>query len=220
MGKLEDLTGQRFGRLTVIEHSHSVNYRHYWLCKCDCGKIKTIRGSHLKSGAIRSCGCLSIEELQSRATHHKTKSRLYIIWNSMKKRCYQKNDIEYKYYGGRGITICDKWKDNFQAFYEWSIANGYDENAKRGECTIDRIDVKGNYAPDNCRWVDKIIQANNKTNNQLITYNGETHTIAEWSRIKNISYATIYARFKIYNYSIEDVFNKPIKYKNKLESEV
>lgn len=219
MSNFKDLTGQKFGRLTVIKRAENQGHNCMWLCRCDCGNEKIVRGSHLKSGAIKSCGCLSIEELQHRAKHHKVNTRLYKIWTDIKKRCYNPKSDNYQNYGGRGITICDEWLSDFMNFYNWAMANGYDENAPRGKCTIDRINVNGDYEPSNCRFVDMYVQANNTRKNFYITYNNETHTISEWGRIVDIPMSTLYARLKIYNYSIEETFTKPIKTR-KIESGV
>ena len=120
-----------------------------------------------------------------------SKTRLYEIWHSMKRRCLDKNLINYKNYGGRGIIVCVEWKDDFKNFYEWAIKNGYKENL-----SIDRIDVNGNYCPENCRWADSFTQANNKRTNVFIEYKGILHTVAEWSRILDIKRTTLEKRLK------------------------
>lgn len=166
--KLNDLTGKKFGRLTVIERSGSDKHgTPLWLCKCDCSNKKLVRGYDLVRGSTKSCGCLSSEMFVERHKKHGMKNtRLYEVWKSMRKRCFNPNSPNYKNYGGRGITICDEWKDSFKAFYDWAISSGYDSNAKRGEYTIDRIDVNGNYEPSNCRWLTIQEQQRNKRNNK------------------------------------------------------
>ena len=125
------------------------------------------------------------------------------IWRAMKERCYNSKCEAYHNYGGRGIIVCDEWLHNFKAFYDWSITNGY-----RDDLTIDRIDVNGNYEPSNCRWVTRLTQANNQRTNHLITYKGETHTMAEWAKIKHISYGAL--RQRLYRkWSIEKALNTP-----------
>lgn len=119
----------------------------------------------------------------------RSSTRIYIIHKGMKQRCYDKNYRKYKNYGGRGITICDEWLDDFGAFYDWAMNNGY-----RDDLTIDRIDANGNYEPSNCRWITNVEQQNNKTNNVLLTYNGETKTAMQWSNELNINIHTIYTR--------------------------
>lgn len=199
MGNFIDMTGKRFGLLTVIEQAEdqiSPSGRHHkmWVCKCDCGKIKTINGDNLRGGNTISCGCVQKEITRvHRYKHGDADSRLYNIWCAMKRRCYNENDPKYNLYGGRGISICDEWRSNYASFMNWAYENGYDINAPRGKFTIDRIDVNGNYEPTNCRWVDQKVQANNIRTNHRITYNNETHTIAEWSTILDIPYSNLYS---------------------------
>ena len=207
MGKIVDLTRQRFGRLIVIEKAgHSKGNRLQWLCKCDCGNFKITTSSDLKSGKVRSCGCLRKETTskmaksrsKSRIKHNKSNTRIYRIWSTMKQRCYNSKCFSYKWYGKKGIKICDEWKNNFIFFYNWAIDNGYKENL-----SIDRIDVNGNYEPNNCRWITNKEQALNRTTNEILTYKGESKTIYEWSLETGISSSTISARIKKYHWTTE-----------------
>lgn len=184
MPKIKDLTGQRFGRLAVVSISHKGEGRkYYWKCKCDCGNEVVVCGSNLKSGNTKSCGCLNIEKMiEGHKTHGMFGTRIYRIWNGIIMRCENKKIPLYERYGGRGISVCNEWHE-FEIFYNWAISNGYSDNL-----TIDRVDYNGNYEPSNCRWVDIITQANNTRRNLYIDYNGEIHTLAEWSRILDFKY--------------------------------
>lgn len=157
----EDLVGKKFNRLTVIEYSHSNNGA-VWLCKCDCGSFITAKGKDLKNGKTKSCGCFHRDCAsklgKSKKTHGQSNTRLYYIWRAMKERCFNKNSRVYNRYGGRGITVCDEWANSFEAFYKWSINNGYSQ-----KLTLDRIDNDGIYEPDNCRWTTMKVQNQNKS---------------------------------------------------------
>lgn len=171
-----DLTGQRFGRLTVMHKSNAKIQKKssyiMWYCKCDCKNYIDVRSQDLKSGKTKSCGCLHKDII---STHKLPKNRLYKIWIDMRSRCRNKNLKCYKNYGGRGINVCEEWNE-YKNFYEWSINNGY--NTK---LTIDRIDTNGNYEPANCRWITKREQENNKRNNIFDYFNGELITMSQFS---------------------------------------
>lgn len=158
----EDLSGQKFGKLTVIKLDHvSDGGNKQYLCQCDCGNVDIVDSGNLKRGLAKSCGCTRLKHIPRRITHGYSGTRLYNVWSGMKERCFNKNNKRYKDYGGRGITICPEWL-YFENFRDWALKTGYDENAERGECTIERKDVNGNYEPNNCCWITNQEQQLNK----------------------------------------------------------
>ena len=214
MGKFVDITGKRFGRLVAISGNERDCHRNVlWTCKCDCGNEVKIILESLKNGRTKSCGCLNKEKRgKNNLIHGKSKTRIYHIWRDMKDRCTNPSRSTYKYYGARGINVCKQWSgsNDFLNFYKWSMANGY-----KDDLTIDRIDVNGNYCPENCRWIDIKMQSNNKTDNKFISYNGETKTVAQWSEKLNIPYATLFNRLKKWK-SVEKSFTVPLKISNRI----
>lgn len=189
-GNIIDLTGQKFNRLTVLYLNGIKSDRAKWVCRCDCGKIShPITGKNLKNGNTKSCGCLHLEKLKERlTTHGKSKAPEYIVYNNMKKRCFNHKDKRYNRYGGRGIKICDRWLESFENFYSDMGSRPTPKHS------IDRINNDGDYCPENCKWAT-IIEQNSHTNQtRLLTYNGETHHLAEWARITGLTYKTISMR--------------------------
>ncbi|MBQ6906195.1 MAG: hypothetical protein IJN75_04165 [Clostridia bacterium] len=205
MGKLIDLTGQRFGRLIVVNLAGRDNFRQaVWNCVCDCGNTTQVRSNNLRNGSTTSCGCFHRKRAkETHEIHGFRYTRLFSIWCGMKQRCYNPKYHNYPRYGGRGIVICEAWKNDFISFQEWAIANGYSD-----ELTIDRIDVNGNYEPSNCRWATQKTQCNNKRNNRFIEYNGETHTLQEWAQKIGICHTTLIERIKRWG-SIEEALTIP-----------
>lgn len=200
-GEYEDLTGRVFGRLTVVELDHietirknNRNRRHFvWKCMCQCGNVCSVRSTDLKSGHTKSCGCYMVQTRKAghRTTHGLSKTRLYKIYTSMKTRCYNPADSHYHSYGGRGITICDEWLNDFSAFYNWAIENGYEPD---GAHSIDRIDVDKGYSPANCRFITLHEQQFNKTNTHYIEVQGERISIAQAAERFGLNPKTIYTR--------------------------
>lgn len=194
-GKKTDITGQKFGKLTVIKFNKIVNHNPHWLCKCNCGNIKSVQRGCLISGQTRSCGCLRKERKLTLGGKH---ASLYRVWHGMKQRCNNKQCYQYKDWGGRGIKICTRWL-NFENFYN-------DVGDKPKELSLDRIDNDGNYCKENCRWATRKDQQRNTRNNYLITYKGKTKCLAEWSEILEINRGTLWCRINIYNWSIKRAF--------------
>lgn len=207
----KDEIGNRYGRLTVIKLEKATKRgRQYWLCKCDCGNEVVKDIGSMRRGKTKSCGCLRKEIIENgnMIKHGGSRSRLYYVWIDMKNRCNPSHDSA-KYYGARGIRVCDEWLHDFQNFREWAYSNGYDENAPYGQCTLDRINVNGNYEPSNCRWVDMATQHRNTRRNRYIEIGGETKTIAEWSRTSGIAERTINTRLSLGWDSKSAVFCEP-----------
>ena len=190
-----DLTGRRFGRLVVIEEAGRDKFkRTMWKCRCDCGKEKIVPYAQLARGETRSCGCLARDVLVERSTVHgdstrENPSRLYRIYSNIHTRCYTKTDPHYERWGGRGIKMCNEWKDDYLAFKEWALSSGY-----KDDLTIERIDNDGDYCPENCKWITHKEQARNKRNNHFLTYKGERKCLGEWCEIYNIPRSTLWNR--------------------------
>ena len=203
----EDLIGKVFGRLTVISLVQIRPQRWDWLCRCECGQEKAVTTSSLKKGTTQSCGCLQIELTIKRSTKHgfapaKEKSRIYRIWCGMLTRCTNPNCRFYNRYGGRGVTVCDRWRESFQAFLD---DMGESPSPKH---SIDRVpNHDGNYEPGNCRWATSTEQARNKRNNRILEFNGESKTVMEWSETIGIHWQTILFRLK-HGWSIKDTLTK------------
>ena len=216
----DNIVGKKFGRLTVLNNHKSENGMILWECECDCDKHTHIwvDKGRLNSGNTQSCGCIRCEKLiqwnkdyLENYIPHSVKEeypRLYNTYIGMKMRCLNPNNTHYNSYGGRGITICDEWLNSFNSFKEWAFENGYEENL-----TIDRINVNGNYEPNNCRWTDMKIQANNKTNNKYLEYQGRVQTLSQWCEELGLDYYRTKARLNTCGMTVEQAFNKNY-YKN------
>lgn len=193
---IKDISNQRFGRLTVINFNSTNKWgQALWNCQCDCGDIKVIASQVLKRGTTQSCGCFKKETMITRhkisKNYGESGTRIYRIWGNIKRRCNNKNDKSYHNYGGRGINLCNEWK-NFIVFKTWAFNSGYSE-----KLTIDRIDNNKGYYSENCRWTTMKEQQNNKRNNHLITINGETKTLTQWSDLSGIKKSRIF--YKLYS---------------------
>lgn len=196
---MNDITGQTFGRLTAIKPDgryKSGNIK--WLCRCECGKFTHSTSYSLAKGATKSCGCYIADKTTDRNTKHGGfGTRLYEIWRQMHRRCYGKNTKPYKDYGGRGISICPEWNE-YDAFRDWAMSHGYQDNL-----TIDRIDVNGDYCPENCRWATVKEQANNRRSCHIVEHNGEKHTISEWADIYHVNQVKLWDRLSRCDWNIE-----------------
>lgn len=201
-----NLTGKRFGRLTVIKLMPKNKRKTYYECLCDCGNTKIVRSDSLTSGSVQSCGCLKKEQdrvnLIKNHSHKMSGTRIYSEWLGIKARCYNKNNERYCNYGGRGITVCDEWINDFQSFYDWSLNNGYADNL-----TIDRIDNNGNYEPLNCRWTDTYTQNRNRRSNVIVTYKGQRMCLKDAAEVSGIPYGTLSTRYHR-GWSDEQLFKK------------
>ena len=202
----------KYGRLTITGNYElrkaSKNNIAYFECICDCGNIIWARGSNIRYGSTRSCGC----RVGQKYKHNSSKTRLYRIWNNMRSRCNAPKIASYKNYGARGISVCEEWsgKDGVVNFCEWSMNNGYEEGLQ-----IDRIDNDGNYEPSNCRWVTCQENLMNKSNTLFYEYNGNKKTLQDWAIESNIPYKRLRARIKECGWSFEKAITTPYKmYKN------
>jgi hypothetical protein len=182
-GQYKDITGLRFGKLIAVSVAHKINGKYCWNCICDCGGKKIIDGNRLRSGWTRSCGCIS------RKQKNLSRSSTYGIWKAMIQRCYDKKCNNYRTYGSRGITVCDRWRNSFLNFYE-------DMGKRPAGLTLDRIDVNGNYSKENCRWATWKTQGMNRRNSVIVEAFGKKLSIMDWAKEKNIKESTLRFRLK------------------------
>ena len=196
MGRVKNMAGHEFNGCRVLERSGTNrDKKATWLCKCFCGKEFITTGKTIRQGDVKSCGCLRLSIIKKQGKlnkrHGETKTRLYSIWHGMKKRCSLEGETSYKHYGAKGIRVCEEWRDSFESFRDWSLANGYND-----QLTIDRIDSNGDYEPANCRWTDWYGQARNRSNNVKVEYKGKMMTQGEVSELTGLSRQLIYYRTK------------------------
>lgn len=205
---LDTYVNKKVWFLTILSHYKDHTNRHnYFVCKCDCGNIKHIRVDSILRNGVKSCGCYKYN-IKNGYSH----SRLYPIWQQIISRCYNTKNKRYYVYGAKGIKVCQEWKDDFMQFRKWAYENGYDENAPRGKCTIDRIDNNGDYCPENCRWVSYSIQQRNTHKTIMFNYQGTTKPLIDWCEELKLPYTTIRARYAVWG-NVDKVLTEPIKTK-------
>ncbi len=190
----KDLTGQTFTKLYVIKRAEgNSNFGEArWLCRCECGQEKIVLGSDLRKGITKSCGCYNHEQ---HSKHNGYEEKLYSVWKSMRYRCRNTNHQNYDKYGGRGIEICDEWYNSYSSFRKFAYGKGYDPNIDGCSQTIERIDVNGNYEPNNCKLASRKEQANNKRNNVYIEIDGTVKTMSQWAEYSGVNRSTIQGRY-------------------------
>lgn len=217
MGNVKDITGMVINEWTVIrEAGRNKSGGAMYLCRCSCGIERLVEGRSVRVGTSKNCGHDRIAKMQvarskSERNHGGKKERLYGVWSGMKDRCNNKRSRFYHRYGGRGITLCEEWDKSYENFRDWAYKNGYDDSLPKGQCTIERIDNNVGYSPENCVWATSKTQCNNRSNNHLIEYKGQTHTITEWAEITGIRKDTLRRRICVYNWSIERALTEPSK---------
>lgn len=208
MALQKNFDGVRFNHITVIRRDFKKKGQWYFLCRCDCGNEIYVSISNLRNKT--SCGCMTPQIRSDCQKKHGGKhERLYKVWDGIKFRCNSPSCKNYKAYGGRGIKICPEWKTDYAAFRKWAYENGYDDKAPKGQCTLDRIDVNGDYEPSNCRWANVVTQANNRRTNVYLTYNGEKKTIADWARVSGVPRKTLEHRVRNGWSTEAAIFTKP-----------
>lgn len=210
MAALKDRTGIRYGRLVVLSLDsirkdrphHTVSY---WKCRCDCGNTAIVSGQSLENGSTKSCGCYRKEVARNRV-YQGDIPKLHGVWIMMRKRCFDPNCEHYHNYGGRGITVCGEWSGDggYHNFRDWAKRNGYADGL-----TLDRIDNNGNYEPNNCAFVSRKAQSNNKRNNVRVEIDGMVHTLAEWCEIYKVPYSRVRVRYRKMGWSIKAALETP-----------
>jgi hypothetical protein len=202
MPQAKQVVGQIFGSLTILSETDKRGGERMVEAVCECGLVKIYYLSALKRGHTRSCGCKKSQLLtNSKIKHGLAYTRIYTVWQDMKARCYNENNAGYKNYGGRGITVCDEWKDDFECFSRWAFKNGY-----RDDLFIDRENNDGNYTPTNCRFVTRKTSARNTRRNILITYQGKSQSLPDWCDELNIPYKLMRQRIKTPGWNIDRMF--------------
>lgn len=206
-GRAKDVTGQRFGRLVALRPvDRSSDGKIMWLCRCDCGNLTTVRSTHLAAGKTLSCRCLANELARQRETTHGLRNhRVYSIWHHALDRCINPNDAAYPDYGGRGITMLDEWRRDFQAFYDYVTRLPHYEELDR---TLDRIDNSLGYQPNNLRWATPVEQSRNRRYNRLLTFDGRTQCLSAWAEEARMPISRLTQRLRL-GWPLEKALNTP-----------
>jgi hypothetical protein len=211
---IKDITGQRFGKIVVLSiEKKDPRQGVFWLCACDCGQKTVAKGTAIRYGSVKSCGCGSREAairnfkdlIEKHRVPYPHSRKLKDLRTNMLARCYDPSNNRWKNYGGRGIKVCEEWLNNSRRFYDWVMANGYEPGL-----TLDRIDVDGNYEPSNCRFVGMIVQMNNTTRNRWLEWNGKSQTVSNWARELGVTRCAIQHRVDR-RWSIEQIFTRPYR---------
>ena len=198
------MIGLRFSRLLVTSFAHATSDKRFWNCLCDCGNTHIASGKSLRAGGTKSCGCLKTEKWRKRVrTHGQSKTKEYVAWQAMIQRCTKPSCLEFHRYGGRGISVCEKWKRSFEAFF---ADMGLAPTKKH---SVDRINNDGNYEPGNCRWATMKEQCRNTAKSKFYSFEGKNLTIPEWAEITGIHPMTIWARLKK-GWSVQETLTKPV----------
>lgn len=201
------LAGERFTRLTVVSLDKEVGNggRRYWVCLCDCGATTKVTTSKLRAGSTKSCGCYAADSLRNiRLRHGMVKSPEFKAWSEMRQRCGNKNNHNYYNYGGRGITVCERWS-SFESFI---VDMGYKPSC---EHSLERVDNNRGYSPDNCIWADKTTQARNRRTNLVFTLGGRTSCLSEWCELLSLDSSVVYQRIRKLKWSFEKAITTPTR---------
>lgn len=196
----------------MVEFAGARKRKACWVCRCDCGNVVVVRSCDMQSGNTQSCGCLRQEKSSNairmlntkQGANNRTKRRLYLTWQSMRRRCSDPNHGAYLCYGGRGIKVCLEWENDYWAFERWAMLNGWHEGL-----TLDRIDNDKGYSPDNCRWATSKVQNNNQRRNVVLEYQGKRQTLTQWAEELGILVTTLYRRYER-GWSVERMLTEPV----------
>jgi hypothetical protein len=202
------LVGQKFGRWVVQEAAPTQGHGRRWVCRCECGRVNTVRQIDLQRGMSRSCGCLRDEKSAQRARHGMSTSPEYYVWNAARERCFNLNDKRFPLYGGRGITMCAEWRADFAAFIR---DMGPRPSPKH---TIDRIDNDGHYEPGNCRWVLNAVQQRNRRDLRWVTFRGETRILSDWAAHLGVPKWILFGRVRL-GWTVERMLTEPVTQREK-----